>query len=106
MNYSRVFLYYLYNIKKSNMRKRVYDSEQLRIKEMQKYYESQKNKVFNYTLDDFEIYDSQWKHKDWKTWCKGCGRYDHTKQLVERYISECKKPYGTRNFEFVHLIKD
>lgn len=32
----------------------------------------QMSKQFNYSLDDFEIYDSQWKHKDWKTWCKGC----------------------------------
>ena len=86
--------------------KRVYDAEQQRIKEMQKLYASQKQKAFNYTLDDFEIYDSQWKHKDWKTWFKGCGRYDRTKKLVEQYIEECKKPYGQRDFSQFHLVSD
>ena len=86
--------------------KRVYDPEQQRIKNMQKLYISQKQKTFNYSLDDFEIYDSQWKHKDWKTWCKGCGRYDHTVKLVERYIEECKKPYGQRDLSQFHLISD
>ena len=35
--------------------KRVYDPEQQRIKNMQKLYISQKQKTFNYSLDDFEI---------------------------------------------------
>ena len=48
----------------------------------------QMSKQFNYSLNDFEIYDSQWKHKDWKTWCKGCGQFNKTKELVERYIAE------------------
>ena len=65
---------------------------------------NQMNKLFNYSLDDFEIYDSKWKHKDWKTWCNGCGQFDKTKALVERYIAECKKPYGKRNLDFVHLV--
>ena len=34
--------------------KRVYDPEQQRIKEMQKLYASQKQKAFNYTIDDFD----------------------------------------------------
>ena len=84
--------------------KRVYDPEQQRIQEMQKLYISQRQKTFNYSLEDFEIYDSQWKHKDWKTWMKGCGRYDHTKKLVERYIEECKKPYGQRDLSQFHTL--
>lgn len=83
--------------------KRFYDPEQLRIKSMQKLYVSQSKKSFNYSIDDFEIYDSQWKHKDWNTWMKGCDRYDHTKKLVERYIEECKKPYGQRDLSQFHL---
>jgi len=80
--------------------------EQKKINELKHLYENQKNKVFNYSIDDFEIYDSQWKHKDWKTWYKGCGRYDHTKKLVERYIEECKKPYGQRDLSQFHLVSD
>ena len=35
--------------------KRVYDAEQQRIREMQKFYDSQSQKQFNYTEDDFSI---------------------------------------------------
>lgn len=84
--------------------KKIKDEVQILRENISKSIEAQMNKQFNYSLDDFEIYDSQWKHKDWKTWCKGCGRYDKTKELVERYIIECKKPYGKRNLSFVHLM--
>ncbi len=80
--------------------------ELVKMNELRKYYISQQNKKFNYTLDDFEIYDSQWKHKDWKTWCKGANNYSETKEIVKKYISECAKPYGKRNISFVHLIND
>ena len=86
--------------------KRIISDEQRKINEVKHLYENQKNKVFNYSIDDFEIYDSQWKHKDWNVWMKGCGRYDHTKKLVERYIEECKKPYGQRDLSQFHLVSD
>lgn len=86
------------------MAKRIISEEQKRLNEVKNLYTSQKHKTFNYSIDDFEIYDSQWKHKDWKTWMKGCGRYDHTKKLVEQYIEECKKPYGKRNLSMFHLV--
>ena len=88
--------------------KRVYDSEQQRIKEMQKFYASQSKKTFNYSPDDFEIYDSQWKHKDWKTWMQGdpTGDYLKTKKIVLKYIEECKKPYGQRNLSQFHLVNN
>ena len=86
------------------MKKRIISEEQKRLNEVKSLYNNQKNKSFNYSIDDFEIYDSQWKHKSWKTWMKGCGRYDHTKRLVEKYIAECKKPYGKRNLSEFHLI--
>ena len=83
--------------------KRFYDPEQLRIKAMQKLYASQSKKKFNYTIKDFEIYPNGWKHKDWNTWMEGNGNIQKTKVLVEKYIDECKKPYGKRDLSFVHL---
>ena len=87
--------------------KRVYDAEQQRIKEMQKLYESQKNKKFNYSPDDFSIdlLSGKWKHKNWKTWMKGdpTGDYLKTKKIVLKYIEECKKPYGHRDLSMFHL---
>lgn len=84
--------------------KKIKDEAQVRRELNEKLIKSQMAKTFDYSMDDFEIYDSQWKHKDWKTWCKGAGRYDKTKEIVERYVSECKKPYGTRDLSFVHLV--
>ena len=83
--------------------KKILDEAQVQRNLNFKRIKKQMNKQFNYSLDDFEIYDSQWKHKDWNTWCKGCGQFNKTKELVERYIAECKKPYGKRNLDFVHL---
>ena len=70
----------------------------------EKMYKEKAAKVYNYTIDEFEIYDSQWKHKSWKTWCKGAGRYDETKKMVERYIIECNKSPNDCDLSFVHLI--
>ena len=70
----------------------------------EKLYREKAAKVYNYNIDEFEIYDSQWKHKSWKTWCKGAGRYDETKKIVERYISECNKSPNDCDLSFIHLI--
>jgi hypothetical protein len=90
--------------------KRVYDSEQQRIKEMQKFYTSQSKKTFNYSPDDFSIdlLSGKWKHKDWKTWMKGdpSGDYAKSKAIVLKYIEECKKPYGQRDLSQFHLVSD
>ena len=72
----------------------------------EKLYREKAAKVYNYTIDEFEIYDSQWKHNSWKTWCKGVGRYDETKKMVERYISECNKSPEDCDLSFVHLTDD
>lgn len=85
--------------------KRVYDAEQQKIKEMQKFYASQSQKTFNYTLDDFTICGGCWKHKSWKTWMKGAESYSETQKIVQDYINECKKPYGKRNLSKFHLSK-
>ena len=92
--------------KKYNFMKKLLSDEQQKLAKVQHSYVVQANKVYNYTLDDFEIFDSQWRHKDWKTWCQGEGSYSKTKKIVERYIAECKKPYGERDLNFIHLIVD
>ena len=86
--------------------KKILDEAQVQRKIISELTKKQMNKQFNYSLDDFEIYDSQWRHKDWKTFCKGCGKYDKTKELVERYIAECKKPYGKRDLSQFHLVSE
>ena len=86
--------------------KKILDEAQVQRNLNFKRIKKQMNKQFNYSLDDFEIYDSQWRHKDWKTFCKGCETYDNTKELVERYIAECKKPYGNRDLSQFHLVSD
>ena len=93
--------------------RRVYDTEQQRIKEMQKLYGVQKNKSFNYNIDDFFVeptyagsIEFKWKHKDWKTWMKGTKGFNQTKSIIKNYISECKKPYGQRDLSQFHLVFD
>lgn len=93
--------------------RRVYDAEQQRIKEMQKLYGVQKNKSFNYNIDDFFVeptyassIEFKWKHKDWKTWMKGTKGFNQTKSIIKNYISECKKPYGQRDLSQFHLVSN
>ena len=85
---------------------RIISDDQRKINEVKHLYKKQQKKKFNYSPDDFSIdlLSGKWKHKDWKTWMKGCGRYDHTKKLVERYIEECKKPYGQRDLSQFHTL--
>lgn len=85
------------------MAKKILSPEMEMLNKVQSLYEKQRNKKFNYNIDDFEIYDSQWKHKTWETWCKGAGRYDKTKEIVEKYINECNKPLEERDLSFIHL---
>lgn len=86
------------------MAKRIITEEEKYRNKVAKLYEAAKEKKYEYTLDDFEIMGGCWKHKDWKTWCKGLESYSETqKQFVQKYIDECKKPYGTRDLSFVHL---
>ena len=87
------------------MARKIITEEQRRYELSEKLCEQQKNKKFDYKLEDFEIYDSQWRHKDWKVWMKGAGRYDQTKKIVENYILECSKPYGERNLDDFHSIR-
>lgn len=88
--------------------KRVYDPEQQRIRNMQKLYASQRQKIFNYSIDDFDIIGGNWQHKDWKVWMKGDpnGDYSKTRKIVLKYIEECKKLYGQRDLSQFHLVSD
>jgi hypothetical protein len=87
---------------------KIISDEQKKINELKHFYENQKNKVFNYSIDDFDIIGGNWQHKDWKVWMKGDpnGNYSKTKKIVEKYIEECKKPYGQRDLSQFHLVSD
>ena len=88
------------------MAKRIISEEQKSINETKKYYDAQRNKQYNYNENDFSIdlLTLKWRHKSWKTWCKGSESYEKTKEIIKRYCNECKKPYGTRDLSFVHLF--
>ena len=47
--------------------------------------------------------DNDTDFMDWETWCKGSDRYDETRKIVERYISECNKSPEDCDLSFVHL---
>ena len=88
--------------------KRFISDEQKKINKVKNLYKKQQKKKFNYSINDFDIIGGNWQHKDWKVWMKGDpnGDYSKTKKIVEKYIEECKKPYGQRNLSRFHLISD
>lgn len=92
------------------MAKKFITEEQRKLNEVKNLYKKQQKKKFNYSPDDFSIdlLSGKWKHKDWKVWMKGApsGNYAETKEIVKRYIKECKKPYGQRDLSQFHLIND
>lgn len=71
-------------------------------------YERQKARVYNYSPEDFEVdlLTNKWRHKSWKTWMQGGNDYSATKQIIQKYIDECAKPYGTRDLSEFHLFHD
>lgn len=94
------------------MSKKIISENQKRLNEVKVLYQNQKNKKFNYNLEDFIIVvgdiegECKWKHKSWKTWVKGYIGYDSigkTRKMIATYILECEKPYGKRNLDFIHL---
>lgn len=97
--------------------KRIISDEQKRMNEVKHLYENQKKRIFNYSLNDFHIEPIseetitfkaivfKWKHKNWKTWVKGAEGYTETQNIINKYIVECNKPYGTRNLSFIHLVE-
>lgn len=92
--------------------KRIISDEQKRMNEVKHLYENQKKRIFDYSLSDFYIEPIsegaiifKWKHKNWKTWVKGTKGYIATQDIINKYIIECNKPYGTRNLSFIHLTE-
>lgn len=86
------------------MAKIIFSSEQQQLNETKVLFENQKNKVFNYMLNDFIIDENNnFYHKNWKTKIKGGNSKSETIDIINRYITECSKPYGKRNLNFIHL---
>jgi len=88
--------------------KRFISDEQKKINKVKHLYKKQQKKKFDYSINDFDIIGGNWQHKDWKVWMKGDpnGDYSKTKNIVLKYIEECKKPYGQRDLSQFHLIND
>ena len=85
------------------MSKKIISEDQKRLHEVKVLYDNQKNKKFDYKFEDFEINGNTWKYKSWKTFVKGGNNYTETSAIIHKYIAECKKPYGKRNLDFIHL---
>ena len=86
------------------MTKIILSDEQNRIESNKYLFENQKNKLYNYNLSDFIIDENNnFYHKSWKTKVKGGNSKEETINIINRYITECNKPYGERNLNFIHL---
>lgn len=90
--------------------KRYLDPEIQKLKENINLHRKQAVKCYNYRLDEFEIVpinnketSYKWRHKTWRTWLKGGNSIVNTVEIVNRYIDECRKPYGQRNIDFIHI---
>ena len=76
--------------------------------EMAVLYENAKNKKWNLKLEDFTIDEKfNFTHTDWRgTYCKGGNSAAETAEMINRYIEESNKPYGTRDLSWLHLVID
>lgn len=93
------------------MARKILSDEQKKLNEVKHLYQKQQNKKFNYSVDNFDIdhlhensIQFKWKHKSWNVWMKGGTGITETKNIVTRYIEECNKPYGKRNFSQFHSV--
>lgn len=73
---------------------------------MAKLYEEAKNKVWNYSLEDFKINECfNFSHVSWKgTYCKGGNSLVETIELINKYIDEIRKPRFQRDLSWLHLV--
>ena len=88
--------------------KAILSDEQKRLNVVQKLYNIQANKKFEYVITDFIIeptnhHNYKWRHITWKTWLEGSNSEYNTKNIIQNYIDECNKPYGQRTLDFIHL---
>lgn len=82
-----------------------YSKEVEELNKVEKLYDKQKNKKWDFKIEDFEIdnTDFSFKHNTWETWCIGGNTVDETKLIINRYITETKKPYMQSDLSFIHL---
>ena len=90
------------------MGKRIITPEEKYRNDMAVLYEEAKNKKWNFKLEDFTIDENfNFTHKDWKgTYCKGGDSVAETVEMINRYIEESNKPYGTRDLSWLHVVAD
>ena len=93
--------------------KRIKNEDQIKAVETAKAINIQKSKTYDYHFEDFEIVPQgvlyNWKHKSWKSWCRGPIDGSGIKgaiNMINKYITECKNPYFQRDLSFVHLFND
>ena len=103
----------IFNYIKQIHMQRIKNELQVQIEATAKAVKNQQSKKYNYKFEDFEIVPQgvlyNWKHKSWKTWCRGPidgSGIKGVRNMVRRYIAECQKPYGKRDLSFVHLYYD
>lgn len=94
--------------KKSSGFNKVVDEEAFRRKICEIAYDKARNRDWDLTEEEFTIDDNlNFTHATWKgVFCKGGDTVLATVEIINRYIEECRKPYGTRDLSFIHLVED
>ena len=90
------------------MARRIITKEEKYRNDMEVLYKKAKNKKWDYKLEDFTMDKNfNFTHKDWKgTYCKGGNSVEETVELINKYIDESNKPYGTRDLSWLHLVNE
>ena len=90
------------------MGKRIITPEEKYRNDMAVLYEEAKNKKWEYNFEDFKIDENfNFTHVSWKgTYCQGGNSVLETVELINRYIEEGSKPYGTRDLSWLHLVHE
>ncbi len=88
--------------------KKILDEEAIRRQECTKAYNNARRKVWDLVQEDFKIDENfNFTHVTWKgVYAMGGNTIIATVEIINRYIDECKKPYGQRDLSFIHLVKD
>lgn len=91
-----------------NKSSKIIDEDKMRRELCTAAYLMSKNKKWDLTEEDFTIDENlNFTHATWKgVFCKGGDTVVATVEIINRYIEECKKPYGERDLSFIHLVKD
>lgn len=94
-------------VKKSSGNKFI-DEEELYRKICEIAYDKAKNRDWTLAEEEFKIDENlNFTHATWRgIFCKGGDTVLATVEIINRYIEECRKPYGTRDLSFVHIVED